>query len=180
MLSVLLSTSQLPGHLQLALNVNVLLTLTSPKLPDYTRISPHQSHFEDMLLPLRGTTQSFAANAKVSLLLEHMFMHMIDEGLFTTTGELRAAVKSGIGARQSVVGTGRGKKSNAAEEELGKQLLEESSERLLSLLELLEMDAGKEPRPRQEKIAVQQLLSSFSSSLSPPPTTSGSETEQDD
>lgn len=175
---VLLSTLEMPGHLQVAFNANLLLPLVSGTLPDYLRYDPIQDHFEATLLPLRGTTQSFAANAKVTLILEQMFMYMTSQNALKPTNALRKAMESGIEARNSVYGTGRGKRGNADEEEQAKHLLEASSDRLLGLLEILEISAGKTPQPPKAK-GKDNAVVSFATG-SPLSSAPDSDTELDD
>ena len=106
-----------------------------------------------------------------------MFLYMVSENLLLVNDALRAAVESGIVARQKVYGTSKGKRGNAKEEEQGREIMQATSARLLGMLELLEMAAGVEPQPRKEKARLRSLLSSFGSSLSSAP---GSETDVDD
>ena len=170
---VFLSALKLPGVPQIAFSTNLLLPLVSGRLPDFLRYDPTQEHFEAILLPLKGTTQSFAANAKISLLLEQLFMHAMNQNILKPTKALRNAMEMGIKERQSVYGTGRGKRGNAEEEDQGQRVMEASSERLLGLLEILEITAGKPPQPLASKHrnnAIPVMLSFGSgSSLSPAP-----------
>ncbi|KAF2259730.1 hypothetical protein CC78DRAFT_524318 [Lojkania enalia] len=175
--SLLISTSNLSPRLQMGLNANLLLPLLSGQLPDYTVIDPTQSHLEVIFLPSRATTHSYATNAKISLVLEQMFIYMLNSKSLIATDALRKAVELGIEARHSVYGTAKGKKGNAAEEEQAKLLMEQSSERLLGLLEVLEINTGKPPQPYRAK-SQSFVMSSLSSDLSfsTPP---GSNTEDD-
>lgn len=178
---VLLSTFRTSQSSQIAFQASLLLPLVSGKLPDYFRFDPEQEHFEGTLLALKGTTQSFAANAKISLILEHMFMFMMRQNALKPTRALRKALESGIKARQSVYGTGKGKRGNAKEEDQGKDLMLKSSERLLGLLEVLEVSSGQEPqrvtrnapralqRTRQAASRPNLRSSDTGSSLSPAP-----------
>lgn len=163
----------MPERLQIAFNVNLLLPLVNRKIPEYFRHEPTQEHLETTLLPLKGTTQSYAANAKISLILEQMFMYMMTCNALTPTDALRQAMETGIAARHSVYGTGRGKRGNAEEEQQSQGLMEASSERLLGLLEVLGISAGKAPQPLKNKGktgSVPVMLSFGSgSSLSPAP-----------
>jgi hypothetical protein len=143
---VLLSTFKLAGQLRVAFCANLLLPLVSGKLPDYFGHEPTQQQFESTLLMLRGTTQSFAANAKISLILEQMVMYMMTQNELKATKTLRAAMEGGIKARQSVYGTGKGKRGNAEEEAQSKIMLEACSERLLGMLEVLEIKEGNPPQ----------------------------------
>ena len=178
---VLLSTSKMAGRLHVAFCANLLHPLISGKPPNYFLHEPIQEDFESRLFPLKGSTQSFAANSKISLILEQMFTYMFSQDALTSTPTLRKGIETGIEARHSVLGTGRGKKGNADEESQAKELMEASSERLLGLLEVLEMSAGKEPQPlnRKRNASTGPAFLSFGSgsSLSPAP---GSETELDD
>ncbi|USP81794.1 hypothetical protein yc1106_09068 [Curvularia clavata] len=178
---VLLSTTKLPDIIQVAFNSNLLSPLISGKPPNYFAVTPTQEHLEKRLLPLKGTTQSYAANAKISLILEQLFMYMVKHNALEPTKTLRKAVVTGIEARKGVHGTGKGKKGNAQEEEQAKESIFACSERLLGLLEVLEMSAGMPPQMAQGKgragIASAFLSFGSASSLSPAPE---SETETDE
>ncbi|KAF2830398.1 hypothetical protein CC86DRAFT_452836 [Ophiobolus disseminans] len=173
----LLSTLRLPGLFQVAFCANLLLPLVSGTIPNYFHHEPTQQHFEATLLMLKGTNQSHATNAKISLLLEQMLMYMMNEDALTPTDVLRAAMEAGIQARHGVYGTGKGKRGNAEEEKQAKVLKEACSERMLGLLDLLEMAAGKSAQPlEQDKSGLAFLSFGSVSSLSPPP---DSDTEED-
>ncbi|KAF2737106.1 hypothetical protein EJ04DRAFT_574942 [Polyplosphaeria fusca] len=164
---LLLSTSALAGQGQIALNANLLLPLLSGKLPDYTVIEPEQSHLES-ILPMRAATNSQATNAKITLILEQIFMYMMDQNLLKPTDTLRRAVEDGIVARCSVYGIARGRKG---EEEQAKGIMENSSERLQGLLDVLEISTGMDPPRRMES----ELSFATTSSLSSPPCSSTEE-----
>jgi len=167
---VLLSTSRTEGLSQVAFCSNLLLPLVSGSLPDYFRFEPTQQHFEATLLRLKSTNQSYATNAKISLILEQMLIHMMSQDALTATDALRTAMEAGIEARHGVHGTGKGKRGNAEEESQGRALMEACSERLLGMLEMLEMAAGKPAQPLQKGIGGPAFLSFGSgSSLSPAP-----------
>jgi hypothetical protein len=170
---VLLSTMKMPGRLQIAFGANLLHPLISGKPPNYFICEPTQEDFESRLLPLKANAQSFAANAKIALILEHMFMYMFSQEAFTSTSTLRKAVETGIEARYGVHGTNRGRKGNAKEEQQAKELMEASSERLLGLLEMLEMTAEKPLHPMNGKrnpgVVSASLSFGSGSSLSPAP-----------
>lgn len=174
---------KLPDAMQVAFNANLLSPLISGKPPNYFVVTPTQEHFETKLLPLKGTTQSFAANAKISLILEQLFIYMMKQDALTPTKALRNAMETGIQARKGVYGTSKakGKKGTPQEEEQAKELIFACSERLLGLLEVLEMSAGMPPQVVQKKgqagIAAAFLSFGSASSLSPAPE---SETETDE
>jgi hypothetical protein len=165
---VLLSTSKMPGPFQLAFCANLLLPMVSGTLPDYFRYEPTQEHFEKTYLTLKSTNQSYATNAKISLIVEQMVIYMVSQDAFTATDELRKAMEAGIEARHSVYGTGRGKKGNGEEESQSRAVMETCSERLLGVLELLEMAAGKALPPVQTTLPTFLSFGS-GSSLSPAP-----------
>ncbi|KAJ6284404.1 hypothetical protein J3E71DRAFT_375373 [Bipolaris maydis] len=173
MFQALLPTMKLPDDIQFAFNSNLLSPLISGKPPNYFVTLPTQDHFEKKLLPLKGSTQSFAASAKISLILEQLLMYMMDHDAIEPTKALRNAMQTGIDARQGVHGTAKGKRGNAREEEQANKLLHACSERLLALLEVLEIAAGMPPQAATRKAhgdAALALLSFGSaSSLSPPP-----------
>jgi hypothetical protein len=179
---VLLSTLKMQGRLQIAFCTNLLHPLISGKPPNYFLYEPTQADFETRLLPLKAVTQSFAANAKISLILEQMFINMFSQDALASTPDLRKAIETGIEARHGVYGIGKGRKGNAEEEAQATELMEASSERLLGLLEVLEMNSGMQPQPTNRKgkanAGVGPALLSFGSgsSLSPAPE---SETEVD-
>lgn len=162
--SLLLSTTQLSEFEQLALNSNLLFPLVSAKVPNYAISAPIQSHFEDMIFPIRATVHTYERNAKVSLLLEQMFMDMMSSNSFQATDRLRKAVEAGIKARMTI----KGKKGNAQEEEQAKSLMEASGERLLGLLEILEVAAGMQPQERKRRSTSLAQFSSFDTLSSPP------------
>lgn len=182
---VLLSTMKLPHKIRLAFTVNLLHPLITGKPPNYFIRQPTQEDFEEILLPLRGTTKSFAANAKISLILEQIVLRTMEQQLLKPTDALREAMESGIDARNKVFGTGKGKRGNAEEENIAKKLMHTSSERLLGLLEVLEMQHGKKPRPMQGNNkrrggGERDLMVSFGSnlsSLSSPPSSTENDTD---
>ena len=135
----LLSTSQLPIDSQIALNANLLLPLLSSRLPNYTITSPRQADMENIFLPANAATHSYAANAKISLILESMFRLMVETKCLRATDTLRDTVEKGIKARNIPYGNARRKKGNEHEEDQAKELMELSNERLLGLLEILEI-----------------------------------------
>ncbi|KAF2025772.1 hypothetical protein EK21DRAFT_103699 [Setomelanomma holmii] len=173
--STLLSTTKLPGLYHVAFCNNLLLPLVSGSLPDYFRYGPTQQHFEDTLLKLKAANQSFATNAKISIVLEQTLMYMVSKDALTPTDALRTAMEAGIEARESVFGTGRGKRGNAEEETQARELMQACSERMLGMLDILEMTAAKAPQPLQERAPFPSFGSG--SSLSPAPE---SETEIDE
>jgi hypothetical protein len=177
----LLPTMKLPDDIQFAFNANLLSPLMTGKPPNYFVTLPTQEHFGKKLLPLKGTTQSFPANAKISLILEQLFMYMMRQDALRPTKALRKAMETGIEARHGVHGTGKGKRGNAHEEEQGQALMHACSERLLGLLEILEISAGLPPQvaTKKGKAGIAPAFMSFDSvsSLSPAPE---SETETDE
>ncbi|KAE8836430.1 hypothetical protein HRS9139_04528 [Pyrenophora teres f. teres] len=179
MFQVLLSTMKMPDTVQIAFLANLLNPLITGKPPNLFLVDPTQEHFEGKLLSLKGTTQSFATNAKISLILEQMVMHMMSQDALLPTPALRKAMETGIKARESVNGIKRG---NAGEEEQANVLMQACSERLLGLMEILEMTKGEMSKPTKGKGKVdvkEAALLSFGSgsSLSPAP---DSETEPED
>ena len=154
----------------MAFNANLLLPLVSGTIPDYFNNQPMQQHFEKTLLPLRGTAQSFVANAKISLILEQMVLDMMSVDALTSSDALAIAFTTGIEARHGVYGTARGKRGTAEEETQAKAIMQACSERLLGLLELVDMVAGKAPRDRSGV-----SFGSGSELSSPPETLDGDE-----
>lgn len=171
---VFLATLTVPDIMKYMFLANLLLPFVSGSLPDYFRYDPTQDHFESILLPLKGG-QSFAANAKVSLILEQLFVLMMAEDRFEPTDALRNAMEAGIQARHNAIGSGRGKKGNAGEEKQARELMEACSRRLLGLLEMLEITAGKPPQKRVDRKIESFLSFGSGSSLSSAP----SDTEED-
>jgi hypothetical protein len=133
---VMLSTSKMPEPFQVAFNANLLEPLVSIKIPDYIRSPPVQHQLESTLLPIKATTQSFAVNAKISLILEQILIYMMNQEQLVISDSLRKAVEAGIKVRHSVYGTGRGKKGNPVEEEQAKTIMHACSDRMRGLLGL--------------------------------------------
>lgn len=148
--NVFLTTLAVPGPMKYMFLANLLLPFVSGTLPDYFRYDPTQEHFESILLPLKGS-QSFAANAKVSLILEQLFMLMMAEDGLKSTDALREATETGIQARHNAYGSGRGKRGNTGEEKQARELMEASSNRLLGMLEMLEIMAEKPPQKKVDR-----------------------------
>jgi hypothetical protein len=108
----------------------------------------------------------------------------MEQQLLKPTDALREAMESGIDVRNKVFGTGKGKRGNAEEENIAKKLMHTSSERLLGLLEVLEMQHGKKPQPMQGNKrrggGERDLMVSFGSnlsSLSSPPSSTENDTD---
>jgi hypothetical protein len=173
--NVFLTTLALPTQLKIMFHANLLLPFVSGTLPDYFRNEPTQEHFESVLLPLQGIKQSFADNAKISFILEQLFMLMMNENALNPTDQLREAMEAGIQARHSVYGTGRGKRGNAGEERQARNLMEASSGRLLGMLEMMEIVSGKPPQKRADRKNITLLSFGSGSPLSSAP----SDTEED-
>jgi hypothetical protein len=152
--SLILSTSQLLGIYQIALNSNLLFPLVSAKVPNYALSEPKQSDFEKSILSARATTQTYEKNAKVSIIVEQMVLFMMENQALEPTDALRTSMESGIYARMRV--------------KRAKVLLEGTDKRLLGLLEVLEVAAGMPPQERKRNNA-SAILSSFGG-LSDPPT----------
>ncbi|CBX91513.1 hypothetical protein LEMA_P070210.1 [Plenodomus lingam JN3] len=173
MFYILITTMTVPGRVKVAFLANLLLPLVSGSVPDYFRFEPAPDHLETKLLLFKASTQSFAANTKISLILEQIFIYTMDCDTLTPTKKLRKAMEDGIKARESVYGTGKGKKGNAEEEMQAKELMEASSNRLLGLLEMLEMSPRKQTRlgiaKRQKGEAPATASFSSGSSLSSAP-----------
>lgn len=133
--NVLISYTDLDGRMQMALNANLLLNLIQmgpSDHVDFASFEPLQHHLE-FYLPRRGTTKSYAQNAKVSLIYEKMFLHLLNQNVLVATPTLRQTVEAGIKERLGVW-----KSAKREEEEVAKSMLEASCERLRALLALLE------------------------------------------
>ncbi|KAF2203619.1 hypothetical protein GQ43DRAFT_478906 [Delitschia confertaspora ATCC 74209] len=169
---LLLSTSQLSPTAQIALNANLLLPLLSSRLTNFTVITPSQADLEQYFLPAGAATHSYAANAKISLVLETMFRLMMQIKSLQATTSLREAVETGIQARNILYANARRKKGNEHEEVQAKELMDLSNERLLGLLEILEIAAGKPAQARRatssasDSLPLTSSLSSIMSSIS--------------
>lgn len=148
--NVYLTTLAMPNRTKYMFLANLLTPFVSGKLPDYFRFDPTQDHFESVLLTLKGS-QSFAANAKVSLILEQLFMLMLADDQLKATEELREAMEAGIQARLNAYGSGRGRRGNAGEERQARELMIDSSDRLLGMLEMLEIMAGRPPQKKADR-----------------------------
>jgi hypothetical protein len=167
---LILSTSKLPGSHQTALNSNLLFPLISAKVPNYALSEPKQLDFERSILSAHATTKTYQKNATVSIIVEQMFMFMMENQAIHPTDALRMAVEAGINARMRV----KRRKESPSEEEQEKALLEESAKRLLGLLEILEIAAGMPPQERKRRDA-SAVLSSFGGLSDPPSELTSSE-----
>lgn len=97
-------------------------------------------------------------------------MYMVSQDALIPSDALRAAMEAGVQSRHGVCGTGKGKRGNAEEERQAKALMESCSERMLNMLVLLEMAAGKSVQPLENGKGGPAFLSFGSgSSLSPAP-----------
>lgn len=155
-LKLLITTSRLSPTDQVALNVAIFTALTAEKYINYTYRMPTQNECEEFLLPYRARTQSFAENAKVSLLLEQVFMSMMEPLRLQPTMALHAAVEAGINQRINV----KGKKDNI-EEDVGEAVLKMSSERLRSLAQMLNTMTGEMPireSPQKKSTSIYSCL----------------------
>ncbi|KAI8935587.1 hypothetical protein NX059_008153 [Plenodomus lindquistii] len=181
---VLISTTTLPSRSKIAFLANLLVPLVSGFVPDYFQFDPAPEHLETILLPLKTDGQSFAVNAKITLVLEQMFLYTMQQNTLTPTQKLRQTMEDGIKARQSVYGAGKGKKGNAEEESQATELMATSSNRLLGLLEILEMSA-KNPahtltvQGRKDAAPAKASFTS-GSSLSPAPDSATEEENTED
>jgi hypothetical protein len=136
---------KLPPRTQVTFNVNLFHPLVTGTLPNYFRFDPEQEDFQKILLPLEAATQSFSANAKVALILEQIFIYMINEKTLKPTVALRKAMEAGIKARHAVKKY-KGKHGNTEDKQQAKMIMEACSERLRGLWELLEMAGKMGPR----------------------------------
>ncbi|KAJ8107947.1 hypothetical protein OPT61_g8516 [Boeremia exigua] len=170
---IFLPRLRVPGPMKYVFLADLLLPFVSGTLPNYLHLDPTQEHFESILLPLKGG-QSYAANAKVSLILEQLFILMMAEDGLKPTKALRKAMESGIQARHNVYGSGRGKRGNAGEERQARELMEASSGRLLGMLEVLEVMSGMPSRRKMDR-KNSSFLSGFGSPLSSAPSDIGHE-----
>ncbi|OAG12419.1 uncharacterized protein CC84DRAFT_1079705 [Paraphaeosphaeria sporulosa] len=151
-LNLLITTSRLSPADQVALNVTIFSALTSEKYINYTNRMPTQNEFEQLLLPYRARTQSFAENAKVSLVLEQIFMSMMEPLRLEPTKALRKSVEVGIKERSNV----KGRKENV-EEDAGEEVLMTSSKRLHGLVQVLSVLKGAIPireSPRKKSTSI--------------------------
>ncbi|KAF3038404.1 hypothetical protein E8E11_005613 [Didymella keratinophila] len=175
--NIFLITLAVLGPMKYSFLANLLIPFVSGTIPDYFRYDPMQEHFESVLLSMKSG-QSFAANAKVSLILEQLFVLMMTDDQLKATDALREAMETGIQARLNAYGTGRGKRGNAGEEKQARELMEASSNRLFGMLEMLEIMAGKPPQKKDLK----NILTSFGSGspLSSAPSDMGETEEEED
>ncbi|OCK84926.1 hypothetical protein K432DRAFT_319242 [Lepidopterella palustris CBS 459.81] len=136
----LLSTSKLPSAAQIMLNVNLLLPLLASNFPRHITTLPAQEHLERYFLPFPAINHSYADNAKISLILESILMQMMDSNALEPTDGLKAAILAGVAAREKkACGDARRKKGRGNEEDWAKEIMQMSKERLLGLLDILEL-----------------------------------------
>lgn len=138
-----LPTLQLPTTTLCGLLCNLLIPyLTcSPKSLNIFDLS--QDDLVRHFLPVSSNANGNSDNTKVSLLLEALLMNMMSEGKLHIDRRFGDIVQEGIRARkEKVIGDTRrkGKGSKIVEAEARKEL-EESSERIMAILEILETGA---------------------------------------
>jgi len=138
-----LSTLQLPASTLCGLLCNLLipyLTCAPTKL-DIFDLS--QDDLVSYFLPVAANVSSNSDNAKISLLLEALLMNMMSEGKLNIDRRFGDTVEEGIRARkEKAIGDARRKgKENKVVEAEARKALEKSAERIMAILEILEMGA---------------------------------------
>ncbi|KAF2493231.1 hypothetical protein BU16DRAFT_563404 [Lophium mytilinum] len=165
--SIFLSTSKLDPAAQSRLNTTLLIPLLLTNPSEYYPL-PNQSQFEEHYLPFAANTHSYGDNAKISLIFESIFIQMMKNDALQPSKGLRVAVENGVAARQAqAYGDARRKQHRTSEEAVAKDILKLSQERLLGLVEILELSSDDLPSlpsnastPRAANEAVSSPLSS--------------------
>ncbi|KAF2812490.1 uncharacterized protein BDZ99DRAFT_518325 [Mytilinidion resinicola] len=165
--SIFLSTSKLDPSAQARLNTTLLIPLLPANPSEYYPL-PDQSQFEEHYLPFAANTHSYGDNAKISLIFESLFIQMMKNNALQPSKELRQAVEEGVAARQAkAYGDARRKQRRESEEAAAKDILKMSQERLLGLVEILELSSDDLPSlpsnastPRGVNQAISSPLSS--------------------
>jgi len=138
-----------------ALLANNLLPLLGSTALRFSIWNISQSHLEQHFLPFAASANSAVDSAKVSILLEHLLLLMLDE--LDITPQLLSAVETGVNARnQKAIGDARKKnKGTTGEEAEAREVLSGSAERLLAIVGVFE-SSGPEPEPSS---SLSELLS---------------------
>lgn len=137
----ILSTLRLPPNILSSLLCNLLI----PYLPYTVNVvnifNLTQDDLVSHFLPASANVNSNSDNAKMSLLLEGLLINMMSEGKLYVDQRFGDSVEEGIRARkEKAIGDARrkGKGNKIVEAEAQKQLVK-SAERIMVILEILEM-----------------------------------------
>ncbi|KAJ5532690.1 hypothetical protein N7494_009242 [Penicillium frequentans] len=116
----------------------LLYSLREASAPSSDETYLYQSKLEKCFLPFGAATNTIANNVKMSILLESAMMLLGKSDLLTATPSFKKIVQSGIDRRNGKAREELRRSQNSKKQEpLELSLLRESSERLLSLAELL-------------------------------------------
>lgn len=116
----------------------LLYSLREASAPSSDETYLYQSKLEKCFLPFGAATNTIANNVKMSILLESAMMLLGKSDLLTATPSFKKIVQSGIDRRNGKAREELRRSQNSKKQEpLELSLLQESSERLLSLAELL-------------------------------------------
>ncbi|KAJ5809972.1 uncharacterized protein N7503_002190 [Penicillium pulvis] len=116
----------------------LLYSLREASAPSSDETYLYQSKLEKCFLPFGPATNTIANNVKMSILLESAMMLLGKSDLLTATPSFKKIVQAGIDRRGSKAREELRRSQNSKKKEpLELSLLQESSERLLSLAELL-------------------------------------------
>lgn len=129
--------TELPDDQQTHLCETLLLFMRESTALSEDEEDLSQSKLETYLLPFAATTTSVVDNAKVSVLLEALFVLLANRDMLTPTPSLKEAVESGILRRAERAQDDRRSVASRSMESLEWCWLVESGERLMFLVELL-------------------------------------------
>lgn len=138
--SVLISNAFMDPPNQVCFLINLLLPLTGASPPSKGIFNVTQEQMVQDFIPRAASAYSTVDNAKVSIVLESLFMSMMQANGIEPTEELGAAVEEGVRARKAkATGDARRKgKGTTGDESDARRELDLSSERLMALLEVIE------------------------------------------
>jgi hypothetical protein len=147
------SSSQLPVIVFVSLTQFLLLRLLPGSVPrpdsvvDRENDDLSQEVLEKCFLPFSANTSSVADNAKVSIIVESQFRQFLKSCRCYHTPTLDAAIQKGILARESKSKGDKRRKDSGIrtkDEEIDREWLRASGERLRNLLLLVEWNNGSD------------------------------------
>lgn len=133
-----------PTTYHIALLVNTLIGMLVSREDNVNIFDVTQKEVIKRYVPHATNATAFTENAKMSLLVEHLLFYMWTDGRLEPSKALTAAVEKGINARHAkATGDYRKKdKSNTAEEQSAKVVLELSEQRIEMLMGMMDPGHG--------------------------------------
>ena len=124
---------------KVSLWTNTLLPLLPSPPASSNNFMVNQTQLQQIFVPFAASSSGNVDNAKMALLVEHLVFAFYVAGEITPTKEFGDAIEKGIDARKQRANWDARKKNRGGVTEAdAKEVLEMSSQRLLTLLEIIE------------------------------------------